>query len=238
MWHNGEIIKIKEEAPNVRRLWMRVDSESVFDFKPGQFVTMDLPISEKRLQRWRSYSIANAPDGTGVLEFIVSRSESGLGTKFLFETAVEGTEIRFKGPDGAFCLPGLIDLDLVFICTGTGVAPFRSMIQFIVNQQVAHRSIHLIFGTRTPATILYREEFEQLKQTLPGFRYDIALSRAMTDFAVQGYVHQLYLKEYSEVQPNRRFYICGWSNMVDDVVANLMVTCGYDRKQIYYELYG
>ena len=60
-WYEGVVQKIAEEAPNVRRFWVEVPEK--IDFQAGQFVTMDLPIGDKRLQRWRSYSIANAPDG-------------------------------------------------------------------------------------------------------------------------------------------------------------------------------
>ena len=53
-----------------------------------------------------------------------------------------------------------------------------------------------------------------------------------------GHVHQVYLEKYADVQPDRRFYLCGWSNMIDEAVANLLVKIGYDRRQIIYELYG
>jgi CDP-4-dehydro-6-deoxyglucose reductase len=56
---------------------------NVFDFKPGQFVTIDLPIHEKPNKRIRSYSIASWPDGTNVFELLIVLAEHGLGTHFL-----------------------------------------------------------------------------------------------------------------------------------------------------------
>ena len=238
-WYDSNIIKIEDQAPNVKRFWLQIQSDEPFQFKAGQFVTMDLPISQKRLKRWRSYSIANPPDGTNTLEFCISRFEGGAGTTFFFEEAKIGTPIKFKGPDGAFYLKEPIEKDLVFLCTGTGVVPFRSILQDIQNRQIPHQNIHLIFGTRQEQDILYRTEFEQLTQTMPGFRYDIALSRQPDWQGHKGHIHQIYTSQYpARPNPNLKFYLCGWSAMIDEAVAKLMVEMGYDRTQIIYELYG
>ncbi len=237
-WHNGIVRKIETIAPNVRTFQVEVPEVESFDFQAGQFVTMDLPIGEKRLQRWRSYSIANAPDHSNQMELCIVNSTEGSGSKYLFEEIQEGSVLKFKGPDGGFVLPEKIEKDLVFICTGTGVAPFRSMILDLNNAGKTQRNIHLIFGTRTEKDILYRDEFEALSRSIPGFRYDIALSRQADWPGWKGHVHQIYLEQYATPRPDVDFYICGWSNMLDDAVANLMLKLGYDRSQIHYELYG
>lgn len=199
---------------------------------------MDLPIGDKRLQRWRSYSIASAPEGDNVLELCIARSTEGAGTKYLFESIDEGSELRFKGPEGGFVLPEVIEKDLVFICTGTGIAPFRSMILDIRNSGKPYRNIHLIFGTRTESGLLYRAEMEQLAREMPRFRYDVALSRQADWPGHQGYVHQIYMDAYAQKRPDVDFFICGWSNMIDETVANLMLKLGYERGQVHFELYG
>ncbi|MCC7504930.1 MAG: hypothetical protein IT259_06510 [Saprospiraceae bacterium] len=238
IWYDSIVKKVASEAPNVRRFWLEVPGEQPFRFQAGQFVTMDLPIGDKRLQRWRSYSIANEPNDDNLLELCIVRADHGTGSKYLFDEIEPGSTIRFKGPDGAFVLPEVIDKDLVFICTGTGVAPFRSMLLDLHKSGRPHKNIHLIFGTRTEADILYRDDFENLARTMPGFRYDIALSRQPDWPGWKGHLHQIYLAEYARVRPDVAFYLCGWSNMIDDAVANLMVKLGYDRTQLHYELYG
>jgi ferredoxin-NADP reductase len=239
-WYDSQIIDIQNETDSTKRLWVKIQGEEKVQFQAGQFVTMDLPISDKRLKRWRSYSIASAPVGDDdVLEFcVVKAEESTGGSQYLCEEATIGTPIRFKGPDGAFFLKQPLEKDLVLICTGTGVAPFRSMIWDIYNQQIAYKNIHLIFGCRYEKDILYRQEFEELAQKMPNFKYSIALSREKDWKGIKGYVHEVYTKEYSEKRDDVDFYICGWSNMIDDVVAKLMIDLGYDKSQIHYELYG
>ena len=61
-WITGTVIRIADHTPTTRQFWIEVPTLSVFDFKPGQFVTLDLPIHEKPNKRWRSYSIASRPD--------------------------------------------------------------------------------------------------------------------------------------------------------------------------------
>ena len=237
-WYEGIVKKIEPLAPDVRAFHVEIPEIESFDFEAGQFITLDLPLGEKRLQRWRSYSLANAPTGANMVELCVVRSEKGIGSKYLFDKINEGDSLKFKGPDGGFILPEVIDKDLVFICTGTGIAPFRSMLLDLKNSGKAHRDIHLIFGTRAEINILYRAELEELTRTMPGFRYEIALSRQTDWPGWTGYVHQVYMAQYQTLRPDVAFYLCGWSSMIDEAVANLLMQLRYDRTQIHFELYG
>lgn len=237
-WYDSKVIKIENASSTTKKFWIKVDTDDIFEFKAGQFVTMDLPISDKRLKRWRSYSIANAPDQTNILEFCVVYLENGAASEYLFNEVEVGTEIRFKGPSGNFCLPDKIEKDLVFICTGTGVAPFRGMIHDIINHNKEVKNIHLIFGTRYKQGILYKEEFEKIKEILPGFKYSVALSREKDWDGPKGYIHDIYLKEYATPREDISFYLCGWTKMVDEGIENLIIKLGYQNNQIHYELYG
>ena len=243
-WYNSKVIKIADESPTTKRFWVEVEGVDNFIFKAGQFVTMDLPLGEKRKQRWRSYSIANAPDGTNVLEFCIVRLEGGMGTAYFFEEVKIGTAIRFKGPAGNFVLPEKIEKNLVFICTGTGIAPFRGMLWDLYNKGETHHHIHLIFGTRYQDGILYKNEMEELVEKMPGFKFEAALSREsnlVNGFPFpthKGYVHPIYMEQYKAQDPNLQFYLCGWTAMIDEAVVNLVAKMKFDRAQVKYELYG
>ena len=234
-WYEGEVIRIEDASSTTKRFWVKPDDN--IDFKAGQFVTMDLPISEKRLKRWRSYSIANAPSENGTLEFCIVRLEGGDATQYLFEEVKPGTKIKFKGPDGTFYLPQPIQRDIVMICTGTGVAPFRSMIHEIINKEIPTQKIHLIFGTRYEEGILYRNEFEKIAEEHSWFTYDVALSREAKWQGHSGYVHDVYMSRYDGSE-DIDYWICGWSKMIDDAVANLLLKLKVDKSRIHYELYG
>ena len=240
-WKEAVVKRIEQRSPTVRSFWVALPDRDKLEFRPGQFLTLDLPISERRRERWRSYSIASAPDETNEAELCVVHLPGGKGSTYLFEETEVGTELLTKEPGGVFTLPERpLDYDVVMVCTGTGIAPFRSMLR----QRLGHETVrfHLIFGCRRPEDLLYREELEALAEEFPNFTYTATLSRELpteeTTFeAMKGYVHQVYERDYPTPRPDLRFYLCGWSQMVDEARERLL-KLGYAEEQVILELYG
>ena len=248
-WRQGKVIRIVNETSSTRRYWIQVPELESFDFTPGQFVTLDLPIHEKPNKRWRSYSIASWPDGTNVFELVIVLLEGGAGTTWLFNEVTEGSELTLRGPQGVFVLPPTIDRDVFFVCTGTGVAPFRSMTHHLLNHRIPHQQIYLLFGCRKFGDALYHDELKELERKLPSFRYIPTYSREEPGEHCTGYVHTIYEElcnnnklpvpdsgEQLVVKP-AYFYLCGWKNMIDEAKQRIQAL-GYDRKSIHQELYG
>ncbi|MEY2834487.1 MAG: hypothetical protein RLZZ557_149 [Bacteroidota bacterium] len=238
-WRNGKIIRIEDETASTKRFWIQIPELERFDFVPGQFVTLDLPIHEQPNKRWRSYSIASAPDGTNVFELIIVLMEGGLGTTYLFNQAGVGTEFPVRGPQGHFILPDPITSDIFMVCTGTGIAPFRSMIQHIHHNNIPHKEIFLIYGTRKCPDALYLEELLDLKQKLPGFHYFPTFSREqhVAEGLCIGYVHGIYEQLMEGERDNPHFFLCGWKDMINDARQRIQ-QLGIDKKAIHFELYG
>ncbi|QEC68099.1 FAD-dependent oxidoreductase [Panacibacter ginsenosidivorans] len=237
-WRTGIVIKLEDVTPSTRRFWIQIPELEKFDFKPGQFVTLDLPIHEKKNKRWRSYSIASAPDGTNVFELIIVLLEEGTGTTYLFKEIKEGSEILLRGPQGVFTLPETINEDLFLICTGTGIAPFRSMAHYIHKHNIPHKNLYLIFGCRKECDALYRDELEELEKQMPSFHYLPTFSREEPEANKRtGYVHNVYEEILSTGNIEAKFFLCGWKNMIDEAKQRI-TGLGYDRKDIHLELYG
>ena len=244
-WRTGTVIRIEDETYNTKRFFIKVNELDSFDFRPGQFVTLDLPIHEHINKRWRSYSIASWPNGTNVFELLIVLLEEGAGTPYLFNEVKVGSELTFRGAQGVFTLPEKIEKDLFFICTGTGIAPFRSMLNYMQLHNIPHKNLYLIFGCRTRKDLLYHEEMKALENRMENFTYMPALSREEWD-GHTGYVHSLYEEickknnEACEGLENLKpasFYLCGWKAMIDDARKKI-TALGYDKKSIHLELYG
>ena len=246
-WRQGRVIRIEQQTHSTRRFFIEIPELEKFDFKPGQFVTLDLPIHEKPNKRWRSYSIASWPDGTNVFELCIVLLEDGLGTNYLFNEIKEGSGITLRGPVGVFTLPETINKDLYLICTGTGVAPFRSMIHHIIQHNIPHKEIHLIFGCRKFGDALYANELKDMMRKDGGFFFHTCYSREeeenLEHLVRIGYVHQVYEEIIREKQrqsgqlPEASFFLCGWKTMIDEAKQRIQAL-GYDRKGIHQELYG
>lgn len=237
-WIEASITKTLQETDRVRRLWLKPDIPEPLSFKPGQFITFDLPVGEKRLQRWKSYSIANNLQD-GELEICVSLMENGLGSKYLCKDVKVGDSLKFKGPEGIFTLPQSLPREVVMICTGTGIAPFRAMLNHCLGDETYNdTTFHLIFGTRYESDILYRESLDRYK-CYPNFKLDIALSRYTGDGLYhKGYVHSVFLNQYNKDGDQPLFLLCGWQNMVDEARDLLLNAMQMDRSNIKEELYG
>lgn len=234
-WQKGIVKRIEQTTHNTRSYLIELPENEQFHFKPGQFVTLDLPIHEQRNKRWRSYSIASMPDGSNMIELLIVYIEGGAGTSYFFHNVAEGMELTLRGPNGIFVLPEQIDKDLFLICTGTGIAPFRSMVHYIRHHRIPHKDIHLVFGCRTQQDVLYADEMKQLEQALPGFHFHPTLSRETWD-GHTGYVHTIYEQLCANRQP-ATFMLCGWRKMIDEAKHRLLAL-GYDKKSIHLELYG
>jgi CDP-4-dehydro-6-deoxyglucose reductase len=235
-WQKGIVKRVEQATENTRRYWIELPENPVFDFKPGQFVTLDLPIHEQRNKRWRSYSISSSPDGSNIIELVIVYLEGGVGTTYFFNEIQEGSELTLRGPQGVFTLPEDIDHDIYMICTGTGIAPFRSMVNHIRNNNLEHKKLHLIFGTRTKGDLLYENELRELETLMPNFKYHPVLSREQIDGYYHGYVHTVY-EQLCAGAPPASFMLCGWKMMVDEAKQRLL-GMGYDKKAIHLELYG
>jgi ferredoxin-NADP reductase len=234
-WQKGIVKRIEQATPNTRRYWIELPETDSFDFQPGQFVTLDLPISEQRNKRWRSYSIASTPDGSNTIELVIVFVDGGAASNYIFSEVNEGHVFTLRGAQGTFVLPSASDRDLYFICTGTGIAPFRSMLHYINQHQIPHGKITLIFGTRKKEDLLYPEEMRELEKNIPGFSYRPVLSRE--EWAGDmGYVHPVYEALCTERKPSS-FMLCGWRAMIDEARERI-TQMGYDRKDIFIEIYG
>ncbi len=234
-WQTGIVRRIEQATHNTRRFWVELPEMQSFDFKPGQFVTLDMPIHESRNKRWRSYSIASAPNGGNVIELLIVCVEGGVASKYIFDEIKEGSTFTLRGPQGVFVFPEHPDKELYLICTGTGIAPFRSMLHYIAKHDIAHPKIHLIFGTRTQADLLYYSEMKELEESLPGLTYHPILSREQWE-GETGYVHKVYEQLCLDRQP-ANFMLCGWREMIDEG-RDRILKMGYDKKDVHIEIYG
>ena len=138
----------------------------------------------------------------------------------LFEGLELGGHLTGSGPFGRFCLqPGDHNGRYLLIATGTGVTPYRSMLPLLARAMAARGvEVVLLQGARTPAELLYADDFRAFADAHPGFRYMPCLSRELPadphPDVRSGYVQQ----QLAEIAPDPArdiAYLCGNPVMVD-----------------------
>ena len=145
-----------------------------------------------------------------------------------------GDEIQMTGPYGGFIFRRPVE-DSILVATGTGIAPFRAMLQDRLAPDSA-RQFTLIFGVRYERGLLYRAEFEELARDHPNFRFWPTLSRPEPGWRGRcGHVQE-HLTEAIGERRDVNVFICGLKAMVDDV-RSLLKSWGFEKKRIIYEKY-
>lgn len=199
-------------------------------FTPGQFLSFTEELGGKKITR--AYSIASAPRGNR-FSLCLNRVKDGRFSPHLFELE-PGQTVEFRGPYGVFTLRNPPS-DSVFVATGTGIAPFRGMLQ----QHLAEhpdKQFTMIFGVRFELGILYREEFEAMEQTHRNFHLWPTLTQPGTQWSGRTGRVQNHILQAVGDRRDLDMYICGLKTMVDDVRQRLK-DMGFERRRIIFEKY-
>lgn len=176
-----------------------VETDKPVDFVAGQYICV------RYKGTTRPYSVANSPtDDT--IEFCIRRVPGGRLTSDLVETLSVGDTITLRGPYGEFVMEPPSSRDLVFLATGTGVAPFRSMIDYCLETgrdvfEGQPRDIWLFLGVAWEDDLPYRQHFRQLDRELEQFHFVPTLSREryLSDWEGEtAYVQHVLVKYFTE----------------------------------------
>jgi ferredoxin-NADP reductase len=206
-----------------------------FGFVAGQWLSLkaNKPDGEEIT---RAYSLASPPADDSRFALCLNRVQDGFMSNFLCDLE-EGAEIVCPGPFGDFILrPPL--RDTFFIATGTGIAPFRSMLHWLLADPSRHegRQLWLLFGSRYEKSIYYHDEFLRLAQTHANFHYLPTLSRGGPEWkGLRGYVQE-HVLDIVKGHTDLHAYICGLDKMIK-ANRELLKSLGCDRKAIRYEKY-
>ncbi|MBI4875431.1 MAG: oxidoreductase [Acidobacteria bacterium] len=220
----------RDIGPEVRHFDFDVPSLERFEFAPGQFVSLSGDRDGRKITR--AYSIASPPKGNR-FELCLNRVQEGVFSPHLFELE-PGDVVQAKGPFGAFTLRTPVR-DTLFVATGTGIAPFRSILRSRLPEDSENR-FTLLLGVRFETGLLYREEFDQLERRHLNFRFLATLTRPENAWSgLRGRVQE-HLTPALAGRRDVDVYICGLNEMVKDVRRQLG-EMGFDRKQVLYERY-
>ena len=237
----SELGVITEIIKETDKNWRFVIENPLYDkinYIPGQLIQLAIkdPNDPNEVIA-RNYSLSSWPDGTNKLEIIVTNLVGGQMCDYLFNRAKVGDEVMYRGPMGIFTLPEVIDRDIYFVSTGSGISPFRSMLNYIADNKVPTKKLKLFFGTRTKADICYYEEMLELEKRIPNFEYVPCLSQEKWE-GHNGYVHTAYLPELAIADKKPLIYYCGWTKMIEEGKGYLD-DLGYKMQQdIRIEIFG
>lgn len=226
-------VKVIEKNNLVGKFWsVKLERPVGFEYVAGEYVSVKVNADGQR----RSYSLGSSPKDN-FLELIFDVKPGGLGSNYLANLQL-GEEVEILGPMGRFVVEGELGLErkMLFIGTGSGIVPLRSMIHDLLETRGFGGEVKLHWGMRSDEEIFMVSELEELKQRFANFSYDIVMSQASGQWGnCRGHVQDclnLHMSDYNGWEA----YLCGNQKMVLDV-AVLLQTKGVMREKVYFEKY-
>lgn len=188
-------------------------------FDAGQYILLNAPTTPQKKQ----YSIASAPRLDHAIELLVEILPNGVASGYL-NSLSPGAEVTFYAPAGEFAVKSEVENTqdpLVFIATGSGIAPLRSQILDQLRSKETKRPIWLYWGMRHAQELFWLEDLEELKDNFPNFSYHLVLSKAPEEWTLcRGRVTDcLGIHDLPRVPAH--YYLCGNPHMIDDVMSVL-----------------
>ncbi len=249
-WTKGELtvccVRITNETPDVKTFTFTAIPPVLFQYKPGQFVTLELNIQGEPVSR--SYSISSSPARPHVLEITVKRVPAapdssnlpaGLVSNWLHDTLKVGTLLRLNGAMGKFvCLPKP-DQKLLFISAGSGITPVMSMSRWIADIAI-DCDVVFFHCTRTPQDVIFRQELELMATRLPKFRLALSTTRqepGLLWYGWTGRLEEFMLKAIAPDFQERTVYVCGPDNFMKGV-KTMLEALGFPMENYYQESFG
>ena len=207
-----------------------------FTFEPGQFILLDCPLVENPEDiQPRAYSIASSPEEAGLL-FVIKILEGGRASRYVSEVLKEGASMHMQGPLGIFTLDSNEKKDLLFLCTSTGIAPFRSQLcTFLKHGSL--KQVDLIVSMYSQEDLFWVEEFQKLAQEYENFSFHVTLDEPPSDWdGHSGWVQKVaptVVQNLSE----RSIYVCGSPAMVSAVKETALSEWGIAKEDVHMEGY-
>lgn len=231
--YDASFTKIVEVSPTTKHF--EITLPEPVDYKPGQFVMVKVIPGEGQKEIRRPYSICSVPDGSNKVEIVLNRVPGGFMSNYLNDLP-EGSPVKVQLPFGQFTLKEPLE-DFLFVATGTGIAPFRSQIKWLLEVQKHTRPIGLAFGFRYKDEYLYKEEFEELAKKYSNFRFYPICSRCgeCEWGGERGHV-QAIIKKYFATPIQGHVFFCGVPAMIDET-KKILGELGYDPKKLHEEKY-
>lgn len=229
-----ECVSYLPEAPNVATFTFAAPSGALFGHKPGQFLTLELPVPDGVLHR--TYTISSSPSRPTSLTITVKAQESSLGTRWMLDHLRPGMRVKAIGPGGTFSHLEHPASKYLFISAGSGITPMMSMTTYMYD---AGRDPDIVFinCARRPSEIIFRERLEHMASRIQGI--ELAWVVDGTDpykpwTGYRGGFNQLLLGLAAPDYLEREVFCCGPEPFMT-AVREALESMGFDMDRYHQE---
>jgi len=242
-WWTGGRLKVRcvhvaAETHDVKTFAFAASPSRLFRYRPGQFVTLELPIAGQTVRR--SYTLSSSPARPHVLTITVKRVPNGVVSNWLHQHMVEGFEFHLNGPFGQFTCLEHPNPKLLLVSGGSGITPMMSMLRWLYDTR-SPASVVFINNVRTPSDVIFERELAQLAAAMgPSLQMAIVPGRVDTGQSWNGAVGTMsepLLKMFAPDLIEREVFVCGPGGYMT-MVKNMVTGIGLPAGRFHQESFG
>jgi CDP-4-dehydro-6-deoxyglucose reductase len=216
--------KMERLADDVMALHLRLPANERLQFLAGQYIEFLLKGGSRR-----SFSMGNAPHDDELIQLHVRHVAGGQFTDHVFAKMKERDILRLEGPLGTFFLREDSAKPIVFVASGTGFAPIKSIIEHALHKGVT-RPMVLYWGGRRPKDLY----MDALARQWP-IEYVPVISDALPEdnwSGRAGFVHRAVMQDFPDLS-GHQVYACGVPVMVDSARLDFTQQCKLPDEEFF-----
>jgi len=242
-FHQLKIKTVRYETDKAVQIGFQIPEEKrkVFNFIPGQYLTISLTINNKKVRR--AYSICSAVHEP-IISILVKRVDLGLVSNHLNDHVKVGDVFEVLPPNGHFklAIAEKEKRNFYFFGAGSGITPLYSMIGSLLENE-PNSYCHLLYGNRDEDNIIFQKNLERLQLVYKNrIRVKIILSRPKKMKGVTGRINKSEIEQFLKEENSENaeidgYFICGPSPMIESTY-NSIIELGIDEKRIHKEYFS
>ena len=224
-----QIVDIRQDTPDVKTFRvLTLDGKKPFIHKPGQCAMLSMPGVGEAL-----FSITSSPTNTEYVEFSIKKC--GCVTTWIHAVEV-GQQITVRGPYGnGFPVETEFKVqDMLFIAGGIGLAPVRSVINYVRDNRANYGKVDIVYGSRSKDDLVFYKEIIDEWKNDPTVNVHLTIDREQEGWDGHVGFVPTYVKELG-FEPNKTAVLCGPPIMIKFTLQGLS-ELGFDKKQVYTTL--
>jgi ferredoxin-NADP reductase len=244
-WNDSQMLEcamVVPENDDTASFTFRAPNGAWFDYQPGQFITLDLPVDPKKGAKGnvqRTYTISSSPSRPLSISITVKAQSTSIGTRWMLDHLKPGMQIKAFGPAGIFSFHRHPAQKYLMISAGSGITPMMSMTTWAWDSGQMP-DIVFVHAARRPSEIIFRERLEQFSNRVPGLqlRFTVEESdpfRAWPGF--RGRLSQIMLGLMAPDYLEREVFCCGPEPFMQ-AVREMLQSLGYDMARYHQESFG
>lgn len=232
-----EVVSVTDEAPEVKTFTFRSDAQTWFKYKPGQFITLELPVGDAPLMR--TYTLSSTPSRPFSISVTVKAQPTSIGTRWMFQNLHPGSLVKAYGPAGHFTHFQHPASKYLFISAGSGITPMMSMLRWF-SDCAPGTDVAFINCARRPEELIFRQELELLSHRMHALALGFIVQERSLQKSWSGHLGRIDAARLPYLAPDfhdREVFCCGPEPFMRHV-RDLLGDSGFDMARYHQESFG